>query len=432
MPKRIISVTGLGYVGLPVAVALAGAGFQVTGYDKSKERIDELKSGRDRTLEVPPKLLSQSGLVFTSKPEDLEKANFHIVAVPTPVKTNNEPDLTPLIEASKNVGKFVSPGDIVVFESTVFPGCTEEICKPIIEEVSGLKAPLDFALGYSPERINPGDKDHRLASIVKVISAQNDRALDIIADVYGSVVDAGLHRAETINVAEAAKVIENIQRDVNIALINELSQVFEKLGIDTYDVLKAAKTKWNFLPFEPGMVGGHCIGVDPYYLTYKASTVGVDPKLILSGRATNNNVTRRVADYCREWVVAEKISKPEIVILGATFKENVPDTRNSQIPKLISELQQIDCEISIFDPFAEEFGASLTVKGQRMDCFSDLSELGSAYDVVILAVPHKSVVEQGWHFIQRLVSHSHGGLVFDIKAVLARSDKPENLTLKRL
>ena len=399
MRQRSISVVGLGYVGLPVAVALAASGFKVLGYDHDGQRIAELKNGLDRTLEVSPKQLSHQKLKFTETPSHLREADFHIVAVPTPIDDRNEPDLGPLKSASTMLSKVIKPGDLVVFESTVYPGCTEEICKPILEGGSELLSPQDFVIGYSPERINPGDKAHNLHSVVKVVSAQTEEGLDIMASVYGSVVSAGLHRASSIQVAEAAKVIENIQRDVNIALINELSEVFDRLAIDTYEVLDAAKTKWNFLPFEPGLVGGHCIGVDPYYLTFKAMSVGVNPKIILAGRETNNNVALRLARQCMDWVEEQSRPAPSIAILGATFKENVPDIRNSQIPKLIESLNLITDRITVFDPYADLFGDVILSAGSETKCIWPIDEAVDKFDIVILAVPHRHFVKNGWALI---------------------------------
>jgi len=431
MEQRSISVIGLGYVGLPVAVALAHAGFRVSGYDKSMARITELKDKKDRTLEVGEDQLSHTNLTFTNSPNDLAAANFHIVAVPTPIHENNEPDLGPLVEASTTLSKIIKAGDIVIFESTVYPGCTEEICQPILEKGSALSAPKDFVIGYSPERINPGDKSHNLQSITKVVSAQTDAALDVVAKVYGTVVKAGVHRANSIRVAEAAKVIENIQRDVNIALINEFSEVFGKLGIDTYEVLAAAKTKWNFLPFEPGLVGGHCIGVDPYYLTHKAAMVNVNPQIILAGRETNNRVAFRIADYCNTWATEQKIDHPRIAILGATFKENVPDIRNSQIPKLIGHLRNFAAEVSVFDPYSDLFGGKINVDEGSVQCKWPIGENDGGFDIVILAVPHTHFVDQGWRLVEALLGNDER-LVLDVKASLPRSSRANNVTLKRL
>ena len=431
MKQRSISVVGLGYVGLPVAVALAASGFKVLGYDHDGQRIAELKNRLDRTLEVSSEQLSNQGLTFTETAADLREADFHIVAVPTPIDDNNEPDLGPLKSASTMLSKVIKPGDLVVFESTVYPGCTEEICKPILESGSELLSPRDFVIGYSPERINPGDKAHNLHSVVKVVSAQTEEGLDIVESVYGSVVSAGLHRASSIRVAEAAKVIENIQRDVNIALINELSEVFDKLAIDTYEVLDAAKTKWNFLPFEPGLVGGHCIGVDPYYLTFKAMSVGVNPKIILAGRETNNHVASRLAHQCMVWVEEQSRPNPRIAILGATFKENVPDIRNSQIPKLIESLRLITDTITVFDPYADLFGNVVLSSGSTTKCVWPIDETVDEFDIVILAVPHRQFVEKGWALINALTGDQHA-LIIDVKASLPKQGKQPGFTLKRL
>lgn len=431
MKQRSISVVGLGYVGLPVAVALAASGFKVLGYDHDGERIAELKNRLDRTLEVSPEQLSNQGLTFTKTPADLRESDFHIVAVPTPIDDRNEPDLGPLKSASTMLSKVIKSGDLVVFESTVYPGCTEEICKPILESGSELLSPRDFVIGYSPERINPGDKAHNLDSVVKVVSAQTVEGLDIVASVYGSVVSAGLHRASSIQVAEAAKVIENIQRDVNIALINELSEVFDKLAIDTYEVLDAAKTKWNFLAFEPGLVGGHCIGVDPYYLTFKALSAGVNPKIILAGRETNNHVAPRLAHQCMVWVEEQSCPTPRIAILGATFKENVPDVRNSQIPKLIESLKFISDTITVFDPYADLFGNVVLSSGSETKCVWPIDKTVDKFDIVILAVPHRQFVEKGWALIDTLTGDKRT-LIIDVKASLPKQGKRPNFTLKRL
>ena len=328
--ERIISVIGLGYVGLPVAVAFAEAGFNVLGFDIDINRIKELKEGHDKTFEVENKRLNNLNLTYTDKSDDIGKANFHIITVPTPITNSNEPDISYLIKASETVGKQLAVGDFVVYESTVYPGCTEDNCIPVLEVVSKLTAGQDFYVGYSPERINPGDPIHRFETILKIVSAQCPQSLKIVSDTYGAVVTAGIFEAPSIKVAEAAKVIENTQRDLNIGFVNELSKIFNAIGVDTYDVLRAAGTKWNFNAFEPGLVGGHCIGVDPYYLTSKALKVGTRPKIILSGRDTNNNYPTFLAEQCHKWLIQQGITNPKIVQLGLTFKENVPDIRNSK------------------------------------------------------------------------------------------------------
>src|SRR6266540_1084725 len=328
---RKLAVIGLGYVGLPVAVAFGRQGSRVIGFDIDSARISELKAGRDRTREVEPGDLAVSKVVFTSDPGELSAADFFIVTVPTPIDQARRPDLTALLRASTTVGKALKKGDIVVFESTVYPGATEEDCVPILEQASGLLVGRDFTVGYSPERINPGDKAHRFETITKIVAGQDARTLDIIAAVYGSVVRAGLHKAPSIKVAEAAKVIENTQRDLNIAFMNELSAIFHTLGIDTGDVIAAARTKWNFLPFRPGLVGGHCIGVDPYYLTHRAEKAGYHPQVILAGRRINDGVGKRVALECVRSLFRHGVREATVTVLGMTFKENVPDTRNSKV-----------------------------------------------------------------------------------------------------
>src|SRR5688572_12538884 len=344
MPKkaeRKVAIVGLGYVGLPIAVAF-GKYAPVIGFDINKAKIEELRKGIDRTGEVSKQDLKNGRVLYTSEPTDLKTADFIIVAVPTPINEALQPDLTALQKASELIGANLSPGTIVVYESTVYPGATEEVCQPILEKVSGMKCGVDFKLGYSPERINPGDKEHRLESIVKVVSAQDDESLEIVASTYALVVKAGIHRASSIKVAEAAKVIENTQRDLNIALMNELALIFHRMGIRTADVLEAAGTKWNFLRFTPGLVGGHCIGVDPYYLTTKAEELGYLPEVILAGRRINNNVGRFIAQEAVKLLSAGDLPlrQARIGIVGLTFKENVPDLRNSRIPDIVAELRQ--------------------------------------------------------------------------------------------
>lgn len=340
--SRSIAVVGLGYVGLPIAVAFGKIG-PVIGFDVNKKKIDELSKGLDRTGEVSEKDLASTQVHYTSEPADLKKADFIIVAVPTPINEALQPDLTALQKASELIGRNLLPGSIVVYESTVYPGATEEVCLPILERTSGMKAGVDFKLGYSPERINPGDKEHTLEKIIKVVSAQDHESLDVVADTYALVVKAGIHRASSIKVAEAAKVIENTQRDLNIALMNELSLIFHRLGIDTKSVLEAAGTKWNFLKFSPGLVGGHCIGVDPYYLTSKAESVGYHPEVILAGRRINHGMGKFVAEHTMK--LLSQSSRPanelRVGVLGLTFKENVPDLRNSRVPDIIRELHEL-------------------------------------------------------------------------------------------
>jgi UDP-N-acetyl-D-glucosamine/UDP-N-acetyl-D-galactosamine dehydrogenase len=424
--QRKIAVIGLGYVGLPVAVAFARASVPVVGFDIDRGRISELRDGIDRTREVDGADLHQPTLVFTGEAADLAASDFFIVTVPTPIDLARKPDLGAMLAASRCVGGALKGGDIVVYESTVYPGAVEEECLPVLEQASGLRAGIDFKIGYSPERINPGDKLHRFETIVKVVSAQDAETLDIVADVYGSVVTAGIHRAPSIKVAEAAKVIENTQRDLNIAFMNELSLIFHALGIDTGDVLAAAKTKWNFLPFQPGLVGGHCIGVDPYYLTHRAEKSGYHPEVILAGRRINDNMGQHVARECIRGLLRRKGSRGVVTILGLTFKEDVPDTRNSKVVDIVRELESFGLEVQLHDPLASaadakhEYGVTLT----------DFDELRPA-DAVIVAVAHKHYVAGGWPLLQRLLVDGKG-LVLDIKMKFDRAAMPSGIELWRL
>ena len=363
---RLVSVIGLGYVGLPVAIAF-GQKARTIGFDVSARRIQELKNGQDRNDEVCSETLRSADILYTSNYEDLRQANFHIIAVPTPVDDAHQPDLTPVISATETVAKALKNGDIVVYESTVYPGVTEEECVPVLERISGLKCGTDFTVGYSPERINPGDHEHTFTRIKKVVSGYDPQTLDIVADTYSSVVTAGVHRATSIKVAEAAKVIENTQRDLNIALMNELAIIFSRLGIDTMEVLEAAGTKWNFLKFRPGLVGGHCIGVDPYYLTHKAEKIGYIPQVILAGRRINDSMGKFIAQQTvKEMVRAgHGIFDSTVTVLGLTFKENCPDLRNSKVIDIIRELQDFGISVQVHDPLADsqdakhEFGLDL-------------------------------------------------------------------------
>ena len=423
--SRKIAVIGLGYVGLPVAVAFARTGASVVGFDIDHNRVDELRSGRDRTLEVTPADLEQKTLRFEHEPSRLADADFYIVTVPTPIDGAHRPDLGAILSASDTVGKVLKRGDIVVYESTVYPGAIEEECLPILAKRSGLAGGRDFTVGYSPERINPGDKEHRFETIVKVVSAQDKRTLDIVADVYGSVVKAGIHRAPSIKVAEAAKVIENTQRDLNIAFMNELSAIFQQLGIDTGDVLAAASTKWNFLNFQPGLVGGHCIGVDPYYLTFRAEKAGYHPEIILAGRRINDGMGTRVGRECMRALMQRGRPNPTVTILGMTFKENVPDIRNSKVIDVVRELQRAGVDVQLTDPLAssdeavQEHGISLI----------PIASLRPA-DAVVFAVAHKDYVAGGWPLIAKLLKDGEG-IVLDIKAKLDRDKKPKGIDLWR-
>ncbi|MEX0751474.1 MAG: nucleotide sugar dehydrogenase [Xanthobacteraceae bacterium] len=424
---RKIAVIGLGYVGLPVAVAFARSGVPVIGFDINEGRVAELRSGRDRTREVAPEELKNANLRVTGDAKDLAAADFYIVTVPTPIDEARRPDLGPILSASETVAKVLKKGDIVVYESTVYPGAIEETCIPVLERHSNLRAGRDFAVGYSPERINPGDKAHRFETIVKVVSAQDERTLDIVANVYGSVVTAGIHRAPSIKVAEAAKVIENTQRDLNIAFMNELSAICEKLGIDTGDVIEAAKTKWNFLPFYPGLVGGHCIGVDPYYLTHRAEMAGYHPQVILAGRRINDGMGQRVARECVRRLFARNGSGgAAVTVLGFTFKENVPDTRNSKVVDIVRELASCHVDVQVHDPLASPEEA----QREYQLVLSPLEKLRPA-DAVILAVAHDDYVRGGWGLVTRLLKGGKG-VVLDIKSQLDRSKKPAGIDLWRL
>ena len=391
MKEIKIAIVGLGYVGMPLGAALS-AKFKVCGFDLNSTRINELQSGFDRTLELDEnqmKKVLENGMSFSADLESIKECNFYIVTVPTPIDEYNNPDLSPLEGASASIAKVLKSGDIVVYESTVYPGATEEICKPILER-SGLKFGVDFELGYSPERINPGDKEHTVTKIKKIISASSAKALEVVEKVYASVIEAGVYKASSIKVAEAAKVIENTQRDINIAFVNELKMIFDKMGIDTGEVLKAAATKWNFLPFTPGLVGGHCIGVDPYYLTHKAQAIGHHPEIILAGRRINDNMGIYHANQIVKNMIANglKIRDAKILILGITFKQNCPDIRNSKVIDVINELRDFGCKISVCDPWAR---ADEVKKFYGIDLleFSEISACEfSSFDSVVLAVNH--------------------------------------------
>ncbi|MEZ4367565.1 MAG: nucleotide sugar dehydrogenase [Kofleriaceae bacterium] len=408
-----IAVIGLGYVGLPVALSF-GKRVPTVGFDINERRIQRLRDGVDDTLEVTSEeLRAATQLQITADPAALTPCTFYIVAVPTPIDHNNRPDLTPMIAASKTIAPHLRKGDIVVYESTVYPGVSEDVCGPILDAGSGLKNGVDFFLGYSPERINPGDKEHTFERIVKVVSGQDPASLERVAQVYGSVVTAGVHRAPSIKVAEAAKVIENTQRDLNIALMNELALIFDRMGIRTADVLAAARTKWNFLPFSPGLVGGHCIGVDPYYLTTKAQELGYLPEVILAGRRINNNVGPFLAQTCVKLLTSLDVPlrKARVGILGLTFKENVPDLRNSKIPDIVRELAEYGVTAMIHDPMGDaaeakhEYGLELT----PLDQLTNL-------DAVILAVAHDAYLADPAAIVARV---RDGGALLDVKSVLA-------------
>ncbi|MGE0278583.1 MAG: Vi polysaccharide biosynthesis UDP-N-acetylglucosamine C-6 dehydrogenase TviB [Nitrospiraceae bacterium] len=407
-----IGVIGLGYVGLPLAVALGGH-FPTTGFDINRRRINELREGRDSTLEVPAAELAEvPALKFSDSTDDLAQCNFFIITVPTPIDVYKRPDLGPLISASGTVGKALKKGDVVVYESTVYPGCTEEICVPILEKGSGLVFNRDFFAGYSPERINPGDKRHRLATIAKVTSGSTPAAADLINAVYARVVTAGTHKASSIRVAEAAKVIENTQRDVNIALINELALIFNRLGIDTIEVLEAAGTKWNFLPFRPGLVGGHCIGVDPYYLTHKAQEIGYHPEVILAGRRINDSMGAYVADRVLKLMTQRRIpvADSRILILGLAFKENCPDLRNTRVVDIAAELKGYHASVDVYDPWVDPEEAEHEYRLRPVT-----SPGPGSYDAVILAVAHDQFRDLGIEGVRRLCKPN--AVIYDVKAL---------------
>jgi UDP-N-acetyl-D-galactosamine dehydrogenase len=424
---RIISVIGLGYVGLPVAVAFAASGASVVGFDIDPRRIAELSRAHDRTGEVEPVHLHQEKLHFSCTPEDIRAADFHIVTVPTPINASKQPDLEPLRRASATIGAVLKRGDIVVYESTVYPGVTEEACIPALESASNLKWKTDFNVGYSPERINPGDRKHRFETIKKIVSADTSETLEIIDAVYRSVVRAGTHRAPSIRVAEFAKVLENTQRDVNIALINEVALISHRLGIDTRDVLDAASSKWNFLPFKPGLVGGHCVGVDPFYVVHKAESVGYTPHVIHSGRRVNDGMGVYVANRVARSIMRNgSASRPSVTVLGITFKENVPDVRNTRVIDIVRELADFGVATQLNDPLAddellrEEYGLSLT----------PLEALTPA-DAIVIAVGHREYHAGGWPLVRRLLK-PRGGFVADVQGLLDRATTPTNVKLWRL
>ncbi len=408
--KKKLAIIGLGYVGLPIALEFAKK-ISVIGFDINAARIEMMMNGIDPSKELEKEAFNNCDIEFTNSLDKLREANFFIVAVPTPVDKNNLPDLIPVIKASETIGKVVKKGDYVVYESTVYPGCTEEDCLPVIEKLSGLKVGTDFKLGYSPERINPGDKQHTLSSIVKVVSGCDEESLDIVAKVYELVVKAGVHKASSIKVAEAAKIIENTQRDLNIALMNELSIIFDKMNINTFEVLEAAGTKWNFLKFQPGLVGGHCIGVDPYYLTYKSNKLGYDAQVILAGRSINDGMAAHIAKKVLQHIIQTgvDIKTAKVLVMGATFKENVSDIRNSKVADVIRELESYSLNVHVTDPHANsdelnhEYGFCLT------------PNLSSNYDAVIIAVPHLAYMSLNDEaFVAITKTH---GIIADVKGV---------------
>lgn len=420
--KEKVSVIGLGYVGLPVAIEFAKK-YDVIGYDINEEKINIYRSGVDVTNEVGNEELQKSTITFTTEETDLQKCKFHVIAVPTPINMDKTPNLAPIISASRTVGRNLVKGSIIVFESTVYPGTTEEICVPVIEEESGLKHGVDFKVGYSPERINPGDKVNTLTKITKVVSGSDEQSLRLISDMYASIIEAGVFEAESIRVAEAAKVIENSQRDINIAFMNELAMVFNKMGIDTSAVLEAARTKWNFLPFTPGLVGGHCIGVDPYYFTYKAEQLGYHSQIILAGRKINDGMGKFVANSIVKTMIQSKLQVHDarVGILGLTFKENVGDVRNTKVIDIVRELEEYGVELLVHDPEAdpkevkEEYNLTLV----NEEDFKDL-------DVIVFAVPHLVYLEK--LSLERLSEMYRGKqkVLIDIKSIFTRKECEEN------
>lgn len=422
MQERI-GVLGLGYVGLPVALAFAEKFPETVGFDVKQSRVAELREGYDVTAEVSREELRASSLRLSCDPADLVGVTFFVVTVPTPIDESKRPDLTAMIRASETVGRALRPGGVVVYESTVYPGVTEEVCGPVLERVSGLRCGVDFTLGYSPERINPGDKEHTLSRIVKVVSGQDAATLDRVASAYGAIVQAGVHRAPSIKVAEAAKVIENTQRDLNIALMNELAIIFDRLGIETRDVLEAAGTKWNFLRFSPGLVGGHCIGVDPYYLTAKAESVGLRPDTILAGRRINDGMGAFIAGKLVKLLMASGRGGRglKVGVLGLTFKEDVPDIRNSRVPDIIEELRAFGIEPLVHDPHAEadevahEYGLVLS----SLEAFASL-------DAVVLAVSHRAYREMSSEALFAMLKPD--GVLIDVKSCLKRAEVPQGIS----
>jgi UDP-N-acetyl-D-galactosamine dehydrogenase len=418
-----IAVIGLGYVGLPVALAFARQFPGTIGFDIDSKKVEELRSGHDRTGETDPEVLASTTLEMTSEASKLEEATFFVVAVPTPVDAHNQPDLKPVLRASETVGRALRKGAVVVFESTVYPGVTEEVCGPVLERVSGLKRGEDFFLGYSPERINPGDREHTLERIVKIVSGEDAPTLERVAKTYESIIEAGVHRAPTIKVAEAAKVIENTQRDLNIAFMNELSLIFDRMGIRTADVIAAAATKWNFLPFRPGLVGGHCIGVDPYYLTTKAEELGYLPQVILSGRRINNGMGAHVAQRLVKLMVQadRPVRGARIGLMGLTFKEDVSDLRNSRVPDIVKELAEFGLRPLVHDALASPHEA-LEEYGIELSKLEDLNDL----DALILAVNHSEYLAMPKeNLLGRL---KDGGVFIDVKSVMQPSDMERGIT----
>lgn len=409
--KAKLCVVGLGYVGLPIALEFAKK-FSVIGFDINEKRVAQMRQGIDPSKELTIEEFGGTDIYFTASLEEIREAQFYVVAVPTPIDEHKTPDLRPLLSACTTVGKVLKEGDYVVFESTVYPGCTEEDCVPVLEQYSGLKFMKDFKVGYSPERINPGDKEHTLTKIVKVASGCDEESAKIITDVYKSIITAGVHQASSIKVAEAAKIIENTQRDVNIALMNELSIIFNKMNINTYEVLEAAGTKWNFLPFRPGLVGGHCIGVDPYYLTHKSSELGYHSKVILSGRTINDGMGGLIAKTVVQHIIGmdKSLKQSRVLVLGATFKENVSDIRNSKVADVVSELSTFMVNVDIADPYAD------SEELQHEYGFGLVDQPTGKYDAIILAVNHREYENKEVSYFKELLNE--GGLLYDVKGVM--------------
>ncbi|MCG8582685.1 MAG: nucleotide sugar dehydrogenase [Bacteroidales bacterium] len=417
--EKKLSVIGLGYVGLPIALEFA-RNMSVIGFDIKEDRVELMRQGIDPSNELEAEAFEGCDILYTSNAEDLKEANFHVVAVPTPINSHNLPDLTPLLSATRAVGKILKKGDYVVFESTVYPGCTEDDCVPILEQESGLKLNKDFKVGFSPERINPGDKEHTLTKILKIVSGSDDESAAIIEEVYASIITAGIHKASSIKVAEAAKIIENTQRDVNIALMNELSLIFDRMDINTFEVLEAAGTKWNFLRFFPGLVGGHCIGVDPYYLTYKANELGYHSKIITGGRFINDSMGGYVAKTVVKKMISNgnKINGAKVLIMGATFKENVSDIRNSKVADVVNELKSFSIQVDVVDPHASsdellhEYGYGL------------IEEINDKYNAVIVAVNHDEYAKLEEDYFKSIMVNE--GVFVDVKGIFR--DKIKDLT----
>ena len=414
--KNKIAVVGLGYVGLPLAHAFS-AKYEVVGFDIAKWRVDELNSGVDSTLELSNEQIKESldnGIKFTTELSDISECNIYIVTVPTPIDSSNRPDLTPLIKSSESVGKVLKEGDIVIYESTVYPGVTEDICVPILEKISGLKFNKDFFAGYSPERINPGDKEHTVTKILKVTAGSTPQIAKVVDELYASIITAGTHLASSIKVAEASKVIENTQRDVNIALINELAQIFDTMNIDTSEVIEAAATKWNFIKLKPGLVGGHCIGVDPYYLTHKAQELGYRPNLILGARHINNGMSKYITERTiKEMIVNDKkIKNANILVMGLTFKEDCPDIRNSKVFDIIDELNGYSCSVDVYDPWLK----ASDIKHDNFDFIEDPFKNSKKYDAIIVAVGHKIFKELSREDYENISSNTP--TLIDIKGII--------------